>query len=203
MDIRKVLSDNAIKDLLAEEDGKFIQTVNSIVGTADSIVPYTGVAQHVNIEGGLTRDTLVEAMRIIPSTFANLKTATVLVNHYTIWEIVKWQREPVGGDLAQEMLINGFQEQVFMNARWIVSIRRGDADNLIPDNTLYLFAEPKYLGKFAILDDATMVIDRYGPMIEFSSYETVGAIVANIAAVGRANFVEASATPTPTATATT
>ena len=36
MDIRQVLSDNAIKDMLAEEDGKFITAVNTALVAAGS-----------------------------------------------------------------------------------------------------------------------------------------------------------------------
>ena len=58
MDIRQILSDNSIKDMLAEEDGKFILTLNTLLGAKGSIIPETGVAQYVGIAGGVTRDTL-------------------------------------------------------------------------------------------------------------------------------------------------
>jgi hypothetical protein len=45
MDIRQVLSDNAIKDMLAEEDGKFITAFNSALVAQNSVVPTSGVAQ--------------------------------------------------------------------------------------------------------------------------------------------------------------
>ena len=44
LDIRQVISDNALKDLQAEEDGKFIQTINSLLSgdtmNADQPVAY-------------------------------------------------------------------------------------------------------------------------------------------------------------------
>ena len=39
MDIRQVLSDNAIKDMLAEEDSKFLLAVDAAIGAAGSTVP--------------------------------------------------------------------------------------------------------------------------------------------------------------------
>ena len=45
MDIRQVLSDNAIKDMLAEEDSKFLSAVNTGLVGQDSIVPASGVSR--------------------------------------------------------------------------------------------------------------------------------------------------------------
>ena len=49
MDIRQVLSDNAIKDMLAEEDGKFIAAVDSCVGDVDSTPATSGTIQHLSL----------------------------------------------------------------------------------------------------------------------------------------------------------
>jgi hypothetical protein len=184
MDIRQILSDNSIKDMLAEEDGKFIGTVNSLLGAAGSTVSYTGTVQNIDISGGVTRDTVADAMKVLPSTPNHLNCSTVLVNNVTIWDVVKWNRNEVGGDLSQELLINGFAERQIMGRKWIITIKR----DLVPDSTIFMFAEPKFLGKFYVLEDTTMYIDRKAFMLEFFAYESIGAIVANVAAVARANF---------------
>jgi hypothetical protein len=184
MDIRQILSDNSIKDMLAEEDGKFITTLNTLLVGQDSTVPETGSVQWKSIAGGVTRDTIAEAMKIMPSTPNHLNTATVLVNNVTIWDVVKWGRDEVGGDLAQELMQNGFAERELFGVRWIVTIKR----DLVPDNSIFMFAEPKFLGKFYVLEDTTMYIDRKAFMLEFFAYESIGACVANVAAVARADF---------------
>jgi len=98
MDIRQVLSDNSIKDMLAEEDGTFITEVNLLLVGADVVVPATGVAQHQTIAGGITRDTINDALKIMPSTPNHLETATMLINNVTAKEFQKWTRDEVGGD---------------------------------------------------------------------------------------------------------
>jgi len=185
MDIRQILSDNSIKDMLAEEDGKFITTLNTLLVGQDVAVPETGSVQWKSINGGVTRDTIAEAMKIMPSTPNHLNTATVLVNNVTIWDVVKWGRDEVGGDLSQELMQNGFAERELFGVRWIVTIKR----DLVPDNTIFMFAEPKFLGKFYVLEDTTMYIDRKAFMLEFFAYESIGACVANVAAVARADFI--------------
>ena len=185
MDIRQIISDNSIKDVLAEEDGKFIATIDDIIGGANVVLPETGTAQYVEIDGGVTRDTVAEAMKTLPRSNKHLNVATVLVNNVTIWEVVKFGRDEIGGDLSQELFKTGFAEREIMGVRWIITIKR----NLVPDNTIYLFAEPKFMGKFFILEDVTMYIDRRAFLLEFFAYECIGAAVANVAAVGRVDFL--------------
>jgi hypothetical protein len=184
MDIRQILSDNSIKDMLAEEDGKFILTVNTILLGKGTIIPETGVAQYVGIAGGVTRDTLAEAMKVMPRTPRRLNVATVLINHVTIWDVVKFGRDEVGGDLSQDLFRTGFTLRELMGVRFIVTIKR----DLVADDTIYMFAAPKFLGKFFVLEDTTMYIDRKAFMLEFFAYESIGCAIANVAAVARVDF---------------
>jgi hypothetical protein len=184
MDIRQILSDNAIKDMLAEEDGKWIAVVNNLLVSQGGTVPETGTVQWRSIAGGITRDTIAESMKIMPSTPNHLNPSTILVNNVTIWDVVKFGRDEIGGDLSQELFERGFAEREIMGVRWIITIKR----DLVPDSSLFFFAEPKFLGKFFILEDTTMYIDRKAYMLEFFAYESLGACIANVAAVARADF---------------
>lgn len=184
MDIRQIVSDNSIKDLLAEEDGKAILTVNTILLGPNVILPETGVAQWVTIAGGVTRDTMAEAMKVLPRTPRRFNVSTVLINSVTIWDIVKFGRDEIGGELAQEMFKTGFTEREIMGVRYIITIKR----DLVPDGTIFLFSVPKTLGKFFVLEDTTMYIDRRAFMLEFFAYESIGSCIANSGAVGRADF---------------
>jgi hypothetical protein len=185
MDIRQILSDNSIKDMLAEEDGKAILTINSLLIGANVVIPDTGVAQYITLAGGVTRDNLAESMKVLPRTPNHLNVATVLVNNITIWDVVKMGRDEVGGDMSQDMFKSGFGERELLGVRWIITIKR----DLVPDGTIFLFAEPKFLGKFFLLEDTTMYIDRRAFMLEFFAYQSAGSCIANVSAVGRVDFV--------------
>lgn len=185
MDIRQVLSDNAIKDMLAEEDGKWIGAVNSLLLGQNVTVTLTGVAQWRTVAGGITRETWAEAMKTLPRTPMHLEVSTVLINNVSIKDVYKWGRDEVGGDLSEEILQNGFAERNLMGARVLITIKR----DLVPDNTIFMFAEPMKLGKFFTLEDTTMYIDRKAYMLEFFAYETIGAAIGNVAAIGRVDFV--------------
>ena len=184
MDIRQVLSDNAIKDMLAEEDSKFLTAVNSALVGADQTVPTSGVIQHETIFGGITRDTLQEAFKIMPKTPSHLEVNTVLVNNVTIREIMKFGRDEIGGDLSQELLTNGFSEANFMNAKFIITIKR----DLVADDRMYFFADPRFIGKSYVLEDTTMHVKREAYMIEFFAYETLGGSIGHTGGLAIADF---------------
>ena len=184
MDIRQILSDNSIKDMLAEEDGKFIAVCNTLLVGSGLVVPETNSVQWQAIGGGITRDTIAESMKILPSTPNHLNPSTVLINNVSIWDVVKWGRDEAGGDLSQDLLERGFAEREIMGVKWIVTIKT----DLVPNSTIFQFAEPKFLGKFYILEDTTMYIDRKAFMLEFYAYESLGSCIANVAAVARADF---------------
>ena len=184
MDIRQVLSDNAIKDMLAEEDGKAIRAVNTLLVGQNEIVTETGVSQWRKIDGGVTRMTVNDALKVLPQTPSHLECATVLINNVTIKEIQKWGRTEVGGDLSEEIVRNGFAERVMFGVRFIITIKR----NLVADNTIFMFAEPKFLGKFFILEDTTMHIEKKAYLLNFFAYEEIGSAIGNVAACGRVDF---------------
>jgi hypothetical protein len=185
MDIRQVLSDNAIKDMLAEEDGRAMQAVDaSIGGAVDAVVPETGVIQWKSFSGGITRETFNDALKILPSTPSHLEVATVLINSVFVKDLQKWGRDEIGGDLSEEIARNGWAERVIFGVRTIVTIKR----DLVEDGTMYMFAEPKFLGKFFVLEDTTMHIERKAYMLSFFSYEEIGSAIGNVAACARADF---------------
>ena len=170
IDIRQVLSDNMIKDMLAEEDSKFITAFNASVGQIDTDNPLSGVPQYETIAGGITRETLVDALKVMPKTPSHFEVETCLVNNITIKELLKFGRYEMGGDFSQDIIKNGWAETNFLNCRWIVTIKR----NLVQDNEMYMFASPKFIGKNYELEPTTMYIRREAYMLEYFSYNTQG-----------------------------
>lgn len=186
MDIRQVLTDNAILDMDAEFDRKMLVACQSIVGAEGSTVPETGVVQNRLIASafGITRDSLFQMRKILPSTFAKLETTTVLTNHLTIHDVAAQGRDEVGGDLAQEMYVKGFQQKELVGINWVVTNKR----ELVEDDTFWLFPSPEFIGKSAILEDVTMYIESKSFMIQWFAYTERGATIGNPAAVAKARI---------------
>ena len=186
MDIRQVLSDNAIKDMLAEEDSRFITAVNFALGGGPGVpLATSGVVQWQTLPLTFTRDKIADALKIIPSTPSNLECATVVVNNITIKDIYKYTRNEIGGDLSEEVFRNGWVLKEIMGTQWLVTIKKG----LVPTNTLFMFSDPKFIGKNYILEDATMYIRREAYMLEFFAYESLGGAIGHTGGLGRVDFV--------------
>ena len=201
MDIRQVLSDNAIKDMAAEKDGKFIALCDSsaVLGTAGYgtlTASDTGAGtagdpaglgsgsfrNYIMVDAnGISRETLIEMLKIMPATASRLETQTVLCNNITIKDVLKFGRDEMGGDLAEEVLVNGWSERMFLGCRWIITIKR----DIVPNSTFYLFTEPKFLGKHFLLEDTTMWIKKEAFLLEFFAYLTCGASIGNINGVAK------------------
>jgi len=184
MDIRQVLSDNAIKDMLAEEDGKFLRAVNTALVGPGLTVPTSGTVQHEVIAGGIARDTLWDSMKVMPNTPSNLEVHVVLVNNITIKEVGKFTHNEMGGTLSEDIMKNGWSLQKFMGVSWIVTIKKG----LVATNTMYQFADPKFIGKSYVLEDTTMYIRREAYMLEFFAYETMGGTIGHTSGLARIDF---------------
>ena len=185
MDIRQVLSDNSLKDALAEEDGRFIQAVNTVLLGQGVNIPAAGnVPLWTTIAGGITRDTINDAYKVMKRTTAHLAPVTVLANHLMVNDLQKLDRAAVGGDLAEEIFTNGIAERSLFGANWIFTIK----EDLVPENTIYLFADPKFLGKFYILEDMVMHVKKEAYLLWWFCYETIGAAIGNVLGCSRVDF---------------
>jgi hypothetical protein len=190
MDIRQIFNDLMLKDILAEEDRKYMATVNTVVGTLNDSNPLTnsrlaevGAMGNVTV-GPLTRSSLAESMKGLPSTNRHLNPASFLINNVFIWDIVALPREEVGGDLAEELFINGFAERQIMGLKSMITIKT----DLVPNDVVYHFAAPKFLGDFYTLEDVTVSTKHEDYLFEMHAYEMLGATLKNSAATARSQF---------------
>jgi hypothetical protein len=170
--------------MLAEEDGKFLRAVNTALIGQNQTVPTSGVIQHQAIAGGITRSTLWDSMKVMPNTPSNLEVHSVLLNNITIKEIAKFTRNEMGGDISAEVMKNGWTAKEFMGITWIITIKKG----LVPTNTMYHFADPKFIGKAYELEQTTMFIKREAFMLEFYGYESLGATIGHTGGIARIDF---------------
>ena len=185
IDIRQVLSDNMIKDMLAEEDSKFLAAVDSAIGAEPGQeIALSGTVQNQEIVGGITRETVVDALKIMPQTPSHFEVETCLVNNITIKELMKWGRDEMGGDFSQDIIRNGWSETNLLNCRWIVTIKT----DLVLNNEMYMFASPKFIGKNYELEPTTMYIRREAFMLEYFAYQTSGGSLGHTNGLAKATF---------------
>ena len=192
MDIRQIFNDLMLKDVLGEEDRKYMVAVNAAVGPQNDTNPLTnprlaeiGALGNVTV-GAMDRTTLSHAMKGLASTTRHLSPSAGLINNVTIWDVVALDRIQIGGDLAEDMFKNGFAEMKVMNLNWLITIKT----DLVPNDVIYYFAPPKFLGDFYTFEDVTVSTKHENFLFEMFAYEMIGATIKNRAAVARAKFVD-------------
>lgn len=183
MDVRTILSDNALKDLMAAEDGGLKAAVDAILVAPDTVLPTSGVAQWQTFSE-LSRDSLMDSAKILRTTPSRLYPAVWVVNDVTIFDIMKFGRTEAGGDVSQDFFLKGFTQVELMGIPIIITNKH----TLVPTGTIYQFAEQKALGKHFVLQDVTMYIRHEAYNLEFFSYKESCAVVGNVNAVARADF---------------
>lgn len=190
-DIRKILTDNSIKDGLAAIDSKFIQTVNSIVFDAPAAGEPNRISnkvQWMDFEGPLNRDNFAEATKMLPSGNPDGKFVTrnycCLMNEITARDLLKLERPEVGGDKAQDFFLNGLTTDTIMGIKALFTIK----NHLVPTGWVYFFAEPDFLGKCFYLDDWTMFVKKEAYFISMFSYWMGGFAFGNTAGMALARF---------------
>lgn len=184
MDLRQVITDNSLKDIQTEEDGKFIAMINTITGASNG-VGLAGVQQNFAITGAITRETYVTTLRILENQ--NLNNGVFLMNRSTAKEFLKFDRSEIGGDLSEALFKEGLSaltSATIMGVKHIFTIKR----DLVPDNVVYLFAEPQFTGKFYTLQDIVMYVEKKKDILRFSARETISVTIANLAAVAQVTF---------------
>lgn len=199
-DIRQILLENSTKDIATEIDTKFINKINSILGTRDQVVTafagtiYAGLPNYVSVSGGITRENVAEAFKTIQRLRVPFgptqpdggeSKGVMLMNNITAQEFVKMSRSEVGGDLAQEMWINGLPSKTLLGVKPIYTLK----SDLIPDNTIYLFSSEEFFGKYYRLQPLTVFMETKAFFIQFFQYLNISLAIGNIRGVCRIDFV--------------
>lgn len=182
-DIRKILTENAIKDALAEIDSKWISTINSIVHDCDQygVQNQSGKVQLWTTNEGLNRETFAEMLKLLPRGNEQgkfrLRNYCALMNEVTAKDLLKLKRNEVGGDYSEEMFKNGLTSDTLMGIKLLYTIK----SDLVPDDHIYFFAAPEFMGKSFYLTDWTTYMKKEAYFIEMFSYWLGGFAIGNIA----------------------
>jgi hypothetical protein len=88
-----------------------MNVINSLLVAQNATQPNSGSVQWEAIPGGISRSTLEDSFKIMPSISNNhLEVNTVLINNVTIREVMKFGRDEMGGDMSQEIFKNGWTD---------------------------------------------------------------------------------------------
>jgi hypothetical protein len=177
IDIRKVLSDNAVLEMQSEEDGKFFTRAATIVTTSA-----TTALQDLSFPTGLTKENVLESFTALPTLRKPFGVA--VLNAATAIRLLKFQANDIGNAAATEQYYKGLTTGTLWGRKILVTIK----NDLIPDNVMWMFSTPEFLGKFFIMQDATTFIKHEADFIEWYTYEALGMGFGTEDAIVRADF---------------
>ena len=174
-DIRKILSDNSVKDMADQEDERFINTMDEII----TLNP----GQALTPAGGLNATNVKEAFKNLIAR--RIPIGKILMTKELYYDALALPATSIGDVVASRHYDEGIESE---NHLWgfpvITTIKR----DIIPSNHMYVFGPQEYLGNFFLLQDATLFIKQEADMIEFWSYAAPGIGIGNTAAVTRVEF---------------
>jgi len=187
-DLKQIFTDLLLRDLLAEEDRKFLATADTMVGTKNSAstarFALVGAKGYIDLGGPISRATLELLDEGMASTNRHLESAVYLVNNVTIKQVITLDRAAIGGDMAQQILMKGFSEGEILGKQWFSTIKT----DLVANNIVYGFTTPDSLGDFLVLEDVTVSTKTENWMLELFCYETVGGTIINTGGIIKGNF---------------
>jgi len=181
-DIRKILSDNSVKDMADEEDTKFLATVNAVLAANPTQVVGVGAFASSAFKQGF--QTLVTNRQPI---------GKILMTKALYYEALDLAATSVGDDIATRHYDQGIEAEEKLWGIPVVStikdeIVDGAAVGSKTRRSAYVFAPQNYLGVFFLLQDATLYIKQEADIIEFWSYAAPGIGLGNTKAMMRLDF---------------
>ncbi len=160
-DIRKILSDNSVKDLADAEDSHFYETLDAIITAAPD--------QALDIPGGLNRGGLVSGLQRL--TANRLPIGKMLLTKTLHLDLLRLEARNIGDDIAAKHYREGIDNE---DSLWGYPAVTTIKDDILPNNELWIFAPENFLGNFFLLQDATLFIKQEADMITFWSYAAPG-----------------------------
>lgn len=164
-DIRKILSDNSVKDMADEEDRKYISTIDGCITAAgDSVVD-------VSVDGESHLDNYA-VKKMAQKLFSRKKPAgKMLMSHNTFYSILDLAQEQVGFNILEDRFKNGIEG---VKSLWGMPVVTTIKRDIVADGKVYMITPENWHGQFFLLQDATLYIKQEADIITFWSYSAPG-----------------------------
>lgn len=176
-DIRKVLSDNSVKDMADQEDQKFADLITAIVAlnpAQQSAGPFQSGTFKQAMQAMLNREIPVGKMLMTKSQYLNALDLPATT---------------VGNEVATRHYDEGIEASTKL---WGIPVVTTIKASIYDTNKAWLFAPQapnNFLGNYFLLQDATLYIKQEADVIEFWSYEAPGLGIGNRLSIQQIQFV--------------
>lgn len=170
MPITKIIEQNAVKDIQEVEDDRFIQS-------AEQAVAASGLQQIKTSADQLTKRDVANSFKMLDS--GRQRVDTLLMTSTLFDDILGLEFTDLGDKLASEILVNGYAYNNLLGHKLVTTIK----DNIVPNNEVWLFGPPDFLGKFFVLNNPKFWIDKEANLVRFQAWEDIALGIKNSKAV--------------------
>ena len=184
MPLLDILYDLMLKDIMDTEDFTLFAVDDAILGTRNAKNTDLGCRRWVTV-GALSRASLVAAGKAMFATPGHIPLKQYVLNWGTYMDLAQFGRDDVGGDMAQDMWLNGVTQTKMFGVPTVVTTKR----DLVADNDMYIYSDPRFYGGFYTYEDVSMITDEQDNIwLSFFMHEIIGASVVNAAGVAKVTF---------------
>lgn len=173
-DIRKMLSDNSVKDMADQEDKKWQETVDALI----ALNPAQDTAA-----GGFNASAFKAGFQAMVSRRRPIGKMTMTKSLY--YEALDLVATSVGNDVASRHYDEGVENEEKL---WGFPVITTIKSNIHNDKKAYIYAPENYLGNFFLLQDATLYIKQEADTITFWTYAAPGIGIGNRLSVQSITF---------------
>jgi hypothetical protein len=174
-DIRKLLADNAVKDMADQEDIYFRRTCLTLVNRA--------AASQRTPAGAFTAAPFVKGFQAMDKRRRPI--GKMLLTNSLFREAMNLPATLIGESIVRKTFEEGTEK---MEKLWgIPAITTAKTDVYHPDEC-WIFAPQNYLGNFFLLQDATLFIEQRADIITFFAYAAPGIGIGNSEAMQQIVF---------------
>lgn len=170
MPITKIIEQNAVKDIQSVEDDRWIQS-------AEAAVAASGLQQIKGSANALTKRDLANGFKMLDSN--RQRVDTILMTTSLFDDILGLEFTDLGDKMASEIIVNGYAYNNLLGHKLVTTIK----DDIVPNNEVWFFAPPDFLGKFFILNNPKFWIDKEANLVRFQAWEDIALGIKNVKAV--------------------
>lgn len=178
--VQSLIKHHTARHIQETMDSTFIKAVDAIIDAAEIAAPGT---QKITVDEDIILPNNITKLRNLldgRTTFP-LVSATLLMTQAQFNNIDVWPQAGVDNGMGQEYWRDGYKYDTIFRLRVVKTIKA----NLIPNNVVYVFTAPEFLGHHLTFNDDRFQIKTEWDDIAWKAWKTHGASIGNNFAVAK------------------
>jgi hypothetical protein len=178
--VQSLIKHHTAREIQETMDSTFVTSVEGIIAQAEIDLPGSQlitVDEDIILPNNITKlRNLLDGRTSFPLTAATLLMSQAQFNNVDVWP-----QAGVDNGMGQEYWRDGYRYDTLFRLRTVKTIKT----NLIPENVVYVFTAPEFLGHHLTFNDDRFQIKTEWDDIAWKGWKTHGAAIGNNYAVGK------------------